>query len=690
MSGRPIYTVDALNRIAALGDKSISVFFNEIPRDWLTVVTEALPPAHGFRPGSFRAVQRQLQALAQKIVTRRMPKVLARSGEENVLYGLWQAWSRSKLQGEAIRDLFNWFNEDNPEVENGTENKYERTADGVKALVANGACARESLERFVIFSPFADVTALLELARKARTSAEIKRDSTLLELPDRLHKDETRLQLLETKVDASDRSISLIRSELNEIRRTLHKIRNNAAEDHAAIEEARRKAGGTIDIERNLDEAVARLTGALDRVVDRIAASEKQVSVIADQQTALRSSIARITEEHSHHSEKLAVSETLMSRLAAEIGPGAAAVTSLNERLVGLEKLIPRIDGLETLLFQMSDTECQDEVGREKRRVSAETTVAAPGSVILIERLKLQPGLPVRSLHSVLDVLQSLDSALIDAGLKKSTATFFSEEILASIASEQVAFFRGGFAVDVARKCALSICGASVYRVAVPLGLTDPSLLRQQLAKRSGARGLSAIVIEGVNNSPLDLLRDVLFDQVTYRVGSFGHESPTIVFANLVEGAGAFPLESSYLELGPVFDLENMDWRRIRRERPPALASVSADEWQSIGATWDGKPTDCEEALQGARRFASKRSTRFEANIVRSFTALEAIRRDPKLTALQSVTFGWLAPYWHALGTNSDEIDALIDGGKCDGDLADERLKRFLDAGRAQWPAGET
>ena len=259
-------------------------------------------------------------------------------------------------------------------------------------------------------------------------------------------------------------------------------------------------------------------------------------------------------------------------------------------------------------------------------------------------------------------------------------ASAFAEELLAAATSEQVIFFRGGFAVDLARKCALSISGTEVFRVAIPLGMTDPSLLRLRLNHRSSvaATGLSVVVVEGVNNSPLDLLRDVLLDQVTLRVGSLGRQAPTIVIACLADGAGAFPIEPPYLELGPIFDLEAMDWRRLRREKLPVLGSVAHADWDALSAAWDGNAVDYEEALQGAQRLSPKRNARVETNVVRAFSALTAIRRSQGPTALQSITFGWLAPYWQSLAAKVADIDAQIDGGKCDASTPDDRLKIFL------------
>jgi hypothetical protein len=223
------------------------------------------------------------------------------------------------------------------------------------------------------------------------------------------------------------------------------------------------------------------------------------------------------------------------------------------------------------------------------------------------------------------------------------------------------------------------------------LGITDGQPVRHGLANRRAiAPGkLSSVILEGINNSTLDLLRDGLLDQVTGRVGGSGRVAPTILFASVADGSGAFPLESSYLELGPIFDLEQLDWQHQQQEKAPFLGSAPQDVWLSIAKSWEGKPVDYEEALRGVRKFASRRNARIELNVTRAFAALKGFRvRPAETTALQSLTFGWLAPYWLLVPVQPDDIDSEIDGGKCDTTSVDLRLKRMLDEYRAAQSGG--
>lgn len=650
MNGRPPYLPAALGRIEGLGEKAIKGFFNEIPPELLKIVVAQLRPIAGFRPGTSAGIQRQLQSLAQKIAARRVPKSFPHSREEVALYGLWRAWSLSQIRDSAItKNLFEGLEQGDSE-ESGAIDGHARMAAAITALAASGTCGRETLKRFVTFSPFENVEYLQELAKSARTNAEIARDSALQELPERLHKDEARLQALESNFSGLDRNSALVQSELADVRHAVSDLRTLMEQDRAAVTELGRSVRATVEAHILVDGIVQQTNRSLDDLSEIVAEDKR-------------------TSEH----------------IVAEVRANAIQLETLGTRLADTERAFERLDLLERKIqelfekdFAVARAEPLDLVPNE---APSEIAPRYLDPALTVERLRVESGLTVKPLNSYFEILSSLESALVEAGLKKSMATMFAEEVLAAIATEQIIFLRGGFAVDVARKCALSLCGRSVFRTAIPFGLTDPSLLRHRLIDRPAASSgsLSCVIVEGINNSPLDLLKDVLLDQVTHRVGSLGRTEPTVLFASIADGAGAFPIETSYLELGPVFDLEQMDWRRLRSEKLPVLGSVAHDTWLSIPAAWDGKVIDYDEPLRGVRQLGHKRNARIEVNVIRAFSALKSLRQDQAgVSALQSLTYGWLAPYWLALDAKPDDIDSEIDGGKCDAATVDQRLKGIL------------
>lgn len=657
MTARTVYEAGALQRISELGEKAIIAFFKDVSPSLRRAVANNLPAISGFRPGATASIDRQIQALAHRLAASSLPKSFAKSTEEVALYGLWCGWAEGHLgDPAAVRPLLDAFDR-GESAEDAVREPMRQT---LNALAAAGTTSREALARFVAFCPFAAIDDLTSLIQQAPTAAQIERDSAIRALPDRLHKDEELLQTLQGRLDAFDQDVRKVLSDLEPLTRALAETRDKGEQDRSAFTEWAQKVERALERLSQNDD-LAGLSKRLEEL-ERQHGEADQAGIAADRAalsaatTELREALA-VLQQRDEAQTRLRSLEEGVARLGAQMKETEAQRASISA-------LTERLEQAETLLLELADR----------------PLAAADGGRVAesIHRLVLDHGLSVKPLANVREMLASLDATLADSGLKKTAAATFSEEILAALATEQVVFLRGSYAIDVGRKCALSLCGSAVYRFAVPMGLTDPAGIRQELTRHlaKSQSTNAAVVIEGINNAPLDMMRDVLLDQASRRVGNTG---PSLVFAGVAEGDGAFPIDSTYLELGPVFDLELMDWRRIKREKLPVLGSVAKDIWQTVASDWESKTVDYEEPLRGARRLAPRSNARVESNIVRAYAALTALRRAKDgPTALQSVTFGWLSPYWWALGAKRDAIDAEIDGGKCDGTAIDERLKAYL------------
>jgi hypothetical protein len=88
-----------------------------------------------------------------------------------------------------------------------------------------------------------------------------------------------------------------------------------------------------------------------------------------------------------------------------------------------------------------------------------------------------------------------------------------------------------------------------------------------------------------------------------------------------------------------------------------------------------------EEAVHLARTLASKRNPAVERSIVRAYQALHLARSDQKtITPLHSLFYGWLLPYWHALGLSRAQVDSAFNEGSVHGTPLDGRLTAMLKA----------
>ena len=237
----------------------------------------------------------------------------------------------------------------------------------------------------------------------------------------------------------------------------------------------------------------------------------------------------------------------------------------------------------------------------------------------------------VRASPSVLDtidaVLLALKGALLSEGLAKSAAESFAQEILAAASAKQAIFLKGAFAREVASACARSLTGGAVARLPIALGTNQPwaasvnSLWRESALEGSA---VIAVIVENVNGAAMAVSFDGIADLLVSRVDD--GRPASIVFATLIDSPAAFPLEKLYLRLGPVFDLDLMDWRGKRGKlvnpgelTPAAIAAM-------YGLT-TAKPTDLEETRRLSALAAGKRDPRFEQIADDAFSALSPVTK---------------------------------------------------------------
>ena len=119
----------------------------------------------------------------------------------------------------------------------------------------------------------------------------------------------------------------------------------------------------------------------------------------------------------------------------------------------------------------------------------------------------------VAGLKSLEDAAACLASNLERVGLRKSAARTIAEETCAAAFAGQVVFFKGSLATAVARCAALSLSGSASVRVSMPLGLSSAEAFDGIRAFIDPATAFaSALVIEGINRTALDIYSDAVAD----------------------------------------------------------------------------------------------------------------------------------------------------------------------------------
>jgi len=639
---RPSPTAAALDRIRSLGETAFLRFLDEVSPNATLALADSLPPVPGFRKASKSGIQQRKHALWQRLLK------LTPAHKERVelaLYMFWRAWAREQLGDPAgTSALFDAIEQAASGEENANVDlAISKLFAALKTRSLANACSREKIERLFSYSPFDETPEIRASIDGAKFAADIARDSAITELPERLNRDEKeiksieeRLGLLLERVDSSSEEIRGIQKELA-----------------ATTSETARAASANKEIRAHIEAHEE----ALQSSASTLAAQGKD---LAAHSKATDERLARISAQLDALSRKLESEE---------------ADRALEEWTVATAHRLDALEAREASLGQSPPAGQNPPPARD----------ALPAA-IRAHALRAGPSPADRSFTTFADATIALAANLEAIGLKKSGAQTLAEEICAAAFVGQVVFLKGGRATAAVRLCAQTLGGQNSFRMAIPIGLNDGESLTAAVRHELSDAGdnIAAVAIEGVNRSGLDVFADALSDLVDGDRDFSGRtHRPTLVFAGVTQGAASLAIEPRYLELGPIFDLDHLDWRlRLPVSTELVIGSFSLPVFSSIRDSLVAKPVDSEEPLRLLKKFMVSRNPRMESVVFAAHAALASIERPQNLpTPLQSIAFGWLVPLWMTLGRTREEVGSELDGGKCDSGTADRRLMSLLTAG---------
>jgi hypothetical protein len=691
-------------RLQKLGEPAIAEFISDVSD--LRNLVQYLPTVPGFRKNSQAGIDRQRKELARRICSRATKKSGPEDRDYRALYVVWRAWVLERLgERKPINAAI-----DTIEEASGAPDRDTKKGDVEAATLAlftlfqksseNGKCSREDIKRAFQFSLYDETQPLLAIIELSRSAADIKRTADYEGLPNRLSQDEDeikaakaqlkdiglRLDRLATAADAWPIHRTGLLSAIDDLRvsverrlETLEAARNDLPSQ---------KANGS-QTEQAL--AVKNLNDRVDAVTQQLAALPADKSTEAGEAAERANKRLDIVEAALAESENGAIADVeaqikaVEDRLDREIKVRLAGTTdpSILERLNNIEEALTGNPPPQPQP-EPPQPQPQPQPHYETKTPSGNAVIVENAAPILVEPLVQRADIGSTTASTFATIAAPLSAMFQNLGLKASAAEILAEEVCAALIMGQVVFLKGAYATEAARACASLLCHGNAYRLALPLGLQKADDLRRSVQSQVVVdnQQLTAVVIEGINLVAFEICKDVLSDLATDGAPSAtGEIGGAFVIATIVQGIASLPVEASYLELGPVLDLDYLDWRSKRPvARDATVLTLSRAAALAVRTTLTAKSVDTDEPQKLVQSFQPKRNPRIEHTVLSAFTALATCRKTGvRPSALQSLAFGWLLPLWVVQAAPKSEVDIQIDGGKCDADTPDPRLTLLLE-----------
>ena len=613
---------------------------------------------------------------------------------------IWRAWIGANFENpKAIHELMDKLEEaaHKPAKSEARRLTIEQNVDAflqkLRDESLNNRCTREQIDRLFTFSPLPETPAARGIIASAKCATEVDRDATLSELPKRLQLDEDEIARVKSELKKQSERLDQISASIVAFPASFDKVSSNVAEAKVSAQNAQDAVEALARSSRTYDDLKpsAQDNPALDMRIEALAiAVESQRGEIRALESKLQDLDTLLNAVAEVEGAQKIVQESLLAldRRIAEVGSALDQVKRdiadrahdhvLGEQLGAIDK-------------RLHCLELRPAVPASPPALPYETKALTAPSYQELRRdsvgLRWDPLIASertdeKILQSHTDLSRAIAATLQSLGLRKSAAQVFGEECAAVVIAKQAIFLKGSFATQTARAIARAIGGAASVRIAMPIGLQDGEQLRAAIeqAFKTERPTMTVLAIEGINRTALDITKEVLSDCLD--PGFDRAPARSVVIATISEGVASLPLEFGYFEIGPVFDLNCLDWRVSQSSgAAEPLSAFSSEADKALFSQIGGASVDTEEAIRLANVFVTGRDPSIERAFAGAYRALHLVRTDVKaVTPLQSLFYGWLMPYWLALGVTKDQIEIELDGGKVNGTTVDPRLTAMFKA----------
>ncbi len=687
MTDRLIPSSEAKARVQQLGQKELQAFFDEVPASAIRPLAAYLPPVDGFRRGSAAGIAKQKETLA-----RRLSRPTANENDYKALYLVWRRWiDVTQSNAQLIQSLIDEL-EEAADKADGLEARrlaIEKHTDSLLQKLneesEQNRSTREGIERLYTFSTLPETAAARGIIAAAKLAADVARDTTYRNLPTRLDQDERVIQSIKAELKdltdhvaaIADKCAKVVR-DLPGLRDAIRDARSSADAARAAVNEIAKKPTNDQDKSSRAAteariKALADDLGALRKSVNELESNLDPLKQLTEGARMLADTQAKSAEEQEQHAGRIDQVSVALEQVRRD-------VDALHEDRTQVDRIAPLAEQIAELARRVDATTAEPQPSHQTN----DSARHASNSSCALHWTSLPTADNGTAISSHGSLATAFTNALLPLGLRKTGAQLLAEECAAAIVARQAIFLQGAFASRVAQALAAATGGAASARLAMPIGILDGGQLRLSIEEAFASLndGVGGLAVEGINHVPFDLIREIIADCVSPAAPPNAPYRRIAVFATLSRGAASLLIEPEVLELGPVFDLDYLDWRTNPTPAPPPQASfLLATTDQAIFAKLASASANAEEAVRLAQALATKRNPAVERSVVRAYQALHLTRSDQRtVTPLHSLLYGWLVPYWRALGLSRERVDSEFHGGSARGAPLDERLTAMFEA----------
>jgi hypothetical protein len=538
------YSQEARARISMFDQQSLTEFFEEVPHSYRKSSYDRMTAIDGFRSGTptdFKPKQKRL-------ISHLLHPLGGQKSEADwkAFANFWVEWARYHLHKDfPAGDKLPPANDAGPLF---LAKLFERFPDA----------PRETVERLITFSGFADHADTQTELSKFRTAAIVARDRLFEALPDRVGALEDSVESLEVTTDAFVEQFNALRLKDDNLAEELGDVSERATESTRDLAEIRALTERLLAADeqlvltvRALEENAIRAGSSAEAAQDNFRSLSEAVKVLSDRSGAW--------DEMATH----------LSAIENRLKPITARETAWIETTEAVARLSER---LETL---------QSSVGTERSE-------SPPVSQVRL--FEAEPQGPLVEILSVETACDLISSNLQACGVVKGAALTVARQIIAALAAGQLIQFTGSLADVVADALAAAVGGSTYHEWRVPVGLVSDEAAAECLEIVGETSG--CLALKGANRSAFEVYGSAIREVITRRQLAMSVYPRLALVASWALGPAAFPDGGTLAELGPVFDTDVLPMRgvnsRLINLKYGHLAQESWDQLEGFDSGMSG------------------------------------------------------------------------------------------------------